>query len=74
MTYSRLARLLEKHQWLEEEDARRLLVAKYYFLTSVEKMRNTPEIQAAMEEYTNELIVTDPDDLRGVVNFANRNQ
>ena len=72
--YSRIERLLEKHSWMTEEEASRLLVAKYYFLTRVEMMENSPEIQAAMEEYTNELIVTDPDDLRGVVNFSNRNK
>ena len=72
--YSRIERVLEQHPWMTEEEAGKLLVAKYYLLTRVEKMDSNPEVQAAMEEFTNELIVSNPDDLRGAINFANRNK
>ena len=69
---NRLERLMKAHPWMEEEDARSMLVAKYFLLTRVEKGKDAAEVKAAMEEFTNELIITDERKLRGAIEFANR--
>ena len=68
---NRLERLLNAHPWMDEEDARSMLVAKYFLLTKVGD-KVGPNVNAAMEEFTNELIIMDEEKLRGAINFANR--
>ena len=68
---NRLERLLNAHPWMDEEDARSMLVAKYFLLTKVGDKVGA-NVNAAMEEFTNELIIMDEEKLRGAINFANR--
>lgn len=69
---NRLERLQTAHTWMKEEDARAMLVAKYFLLTRVNKTDSSEELNAAMEEFTNELVITDENVLRGAIQFANR--
>lgn len=69
---NRLERLQTAHTWMKEEDARAMLVAKYFLLTRVERTKSCDELDAAMEEFTNELVITDENVLRGAIQFANR--
>ena len=49
-----------------------MLVAKYFLLTRVNKTESCDELDAAMEEFTNELVITEENVLRGAIEFANR--
>lgn len=70
-TYSRIDRLMSAFSWLKEEDARNVLMAKYFLLTRVQKLPSD-EVNAAMEEFTNELVITDEEIFKGAVEFASR--
>ena len=68
---NRLERVQKAHPWMKEEDITQLLVAKYFLLTKIDKKKSS-EIQAAMEEFTNELVITDKEVMQGAISFVNR--
>ena len=70
MSMNRIDRILSAHHWMAEEDAAKFLTAKYYILTRTEGMDDSAEIQAAMDEFTNELIIKSEESLRGALSFV----
>ena len=68
---NRIERVQEAHPWMKEADISKLLVAKYFLLSRVEKLKSS-EAQAAMEEFTNELVMTDKEVMQGALAFVNR--
>ena len=68
---NRIDRLRESHKWLSVESATQMLCARYYMATRAEDLEG-PEVQAAMEEFVNEIRLMDTDDLRLRVEEAER--
>ena len=55
---------------MEESDIQSMLIAKYFVLTRVEGLEGS-ELYAAMEEFTNEVRIIDPDILKEGIDIAN---
>ena len=52
---NRLELLRQSHQWLSDEDARRLLCAHYLDIHRMESLPSVPEVQRLMDQRTTEL-------------------
>ena len=54
---------------MQEQYIQEMLVAKYFLLTRISKLGGK-ELDAGMEEFTNEIIIKDEQQLRGAIKYA----
>lgn len=64
----RINRLQKAHPWLTSDQAGMLLVAAYFRYTRLENL-NADEVQAGMEETTNELTLVPTWDLKAALSM-----
>ena len=69
---NRLELLRQSHQWLSDEDARRLLCAHYLDIHRMESLPSVPEVQRLMDQRTTQLAEMEGPALQQVLESVNK--